>query len=132
MYKAIFWFWCILMVFSSLCLIESIWKNVFAWRRNFFIKHRIWEPPDNIDRSMIFAFSKLEFKCQQISSIIHGNLNIWCACYMMILLSLDLNILLYIVTSSVVGGLSGLLAFCVTGIHRRLNRLISETQKISH
>ena len=30
-----------------------------------------------------------------------------------------------------VGGLSGLLAFCVTGIHRRLNRIIviSETQK---
>ena len=40
-------------------------------------------------------------------------------------------IVVHIVTSSMVGGLSGLLAFCVTGIHRRLNRIIviSETQK---
>ena len=45
------------------------------------------------------------------------------------LLSLDLNILLYIVTSSMVGGLSGLLAFCVTDIHRRLNRVYQKHKK---
>ena len=39
------------------------------------------------------------------------------------------NILLYIVTSSMVGGLSGLLAFCVTGIHRRLNRIYQKHKK---